>query len=137
VQENDGRQLIYEKKDHIATIALNNPGKLNAFIVSMIESWVEALKDSQSDDMIRVIVITGMGRAFCAGGDLDAMEKGEGFFPVSDFPPLGEKTNACHRKRSLWELIHRVPLTLEDIDKPVIAAVNGDAIDTGCDMALI
>ncbi|MGB9803167.1 enoyl-CoA hydratase/isomerase family protein [Desulfofundulus sp.] len=130
------KDLIYEKSNHIATITLNNPDRLNAFTVNMIKSWVEALRDAQNDDEVRVIVVTGAGRAFCAGGDIKAMEKGEGFFPADDFPPHG-KLNSYHRKRSLWELIHRVPLTMEDVDKPVIAAINGDAIGAGCDMALM
>ncbi|HBV98503.1 MAG: enoyl-CoA hydratase [Peptococcaceae bacterium BICA1-7] len=134
--ENDCRDLVYEKKNYIATITLNRPEKLNAFSVSMLNGWVEALKDAQSDDHVRVIVITGAGRAFCAGGDVGAMKKGEGFFSEQDFPPLGTN-NTYHKKKSLWELIHRVPLTLENIDKPVICAVNGDAIGAGCDMALM
>ncbi|OAT85287.1 enoyl-CoA hydratase/isomerase family protein [Desulfotomaculum copahuensis] len=136
MEKNTAPELIYEKRGHIATITLNRPEKLNAFSVNMIRNWVEALKEAQADDTVRVIVLTGAGRAFCAGGDIKAMASGAGFFPESDFPPAG-RNNACHKKRSLWELIHRVPLTLEDIDKPVIAAVNGDAIGAGCDMALM
>lgn len=136
MENNTTTELIYEKRGYIATITLNRPEKLNAFSVNMIRSWVQALKDAQADDTVRVIVLTGAGRAFCAGGDVKAMESGAGFFPESDFPPAG-RNNAYHKKRSLWELIHQVPLTLQDVDKPVIAAVNGDAIGAGCDMALM
>lgn len=136
MKEKDFRDLIYEKKDNIATITLNRPEKLNAFSVNMIKGWVEALKDAQDDDSVRVILVTGAGKAFCAGGDVQAMKRGEGFFSEEDFPPAGAN-NAYHKKKSLWELIHRVPLTLENIDKPVICAVNGDAVGAGCDMALM
>ncbi|MFZ5595670.1 MAG: enoyl-CoA hydratase-related protein [Bacillota bacterium] len=128
--------LIYEKNEHIATITLNRPESLNAFSVNMIKSWVEALKDAQSDDNVRVIMVTGAGRAFSAGGNIHAMKKGEGFFTEEDYPPAGVN-NTYHRKKSLWELIHQVPLTLESMDKPVICAVNGDAVGAGCDMALM
>jgi enoyl-CoA hydratase/carnithine racemase len=128
--------LLYEKNNYIATITLNRPEKLNTFSVNMINGWVEALKDAQRDDGVRVIVVTGAGRAFCAGGDVNAMKKGEGFFPEEDFPPAGDN-NAFHKKKNLWELIHQVPLTLENMDKPVICAVNGDAVGAGCDMALM
>lgn len=134
--KNEFKDILYEKNNYIATITLNRPEKLNTFSVNMIKGWVDALEDARDDHGVRVIVVTGAGRAFCAGGDVNAMKKGEGFFPEEDFPPSGVN-NAYHKKRNLWELIHRVPLTLESIDKPVICAVNGDAVGAGCDMALM
>jgi len=116
-------ELLYEVKDRIATITLNRPEKLNAFTHAMIDRWAEALREARDDDGVHVVVVTGAGRAFCAGGDVGRM--GEGAEPA----PLDHK-------HYLWKHIHRIPLTLEEMDKPVIAMVNGPAIGAGMDMAL-
>jgi enoyl-CoA hydratase/carnithine racemase len=115
--------LLYEKKDKIATITLNRPDKLNAFTGPMIEAWAKSLADAQADPEVNVIVVTGSGRAFCAGGDVARMGQGE---PT----PLDHKN-------SLWEGVHRVPKTLETVDKPVIAMVNGLAVGAGMGMTVM
>ncbi|MGH7309090.1 MAG: enoyl-CoA hydratase/isomerase family protein [Candidatus Rokuibacteriota bacterium] len=115
--------LLYEVKDHIATITLNRPDKLNAFTGPMIEAWARSLGDAQADDAVNVVVVTGAGRAFCAGGDVGRMGQGA---PT----PL-------EHKNQLWENIHRVPRTLEAMDKPVIAMVNGLAVGAGMGMCLM
>jgi len=116
--------LLFEKKDHIAKITLNRPERLNAFTPEMIEAWAAALEESRDDDDIRVIIVTGAGRAFCSGGDVKRM---------------GERkdASALDRKNVLWKSIHRIPLLLEQIDKPVIASLNGLATGAGLDMALM
>ncbi len=115
--------LLYEVKDRIATITLNRPDKLNAFTGPMIDAWAQALADAQADDAVHVVIVTGAGRAFCAGGDVARMQAGE---PT----PL-------EHKNQLWEHVHRVPQTLERMDKPVIAMVNGLAVGAGMGMALM
>jgi enoyl-CoA hydratase/carnithine racemase len=115
--------LLYEVKDRIATITLNRPDKLNAFTGPMIEAWAGALGEAQRDDTVNVVVVTGAGRAFCAGGDVGRMGQGA---PT----PL-------EHKNQLWENIHRVPRTLEAMDKPVIAMVNGLAVGAGMGMCLM
>ncbi|MBI4608741.1 MAG: enoyl-CoA hydratase [Candidatus Rokubacteria bacterium] len=115
--------LLYEVKDRIATITLNRPDKLNAFTRSMIDAWAKSLAEAQRDDDVNVVVVTGAGRAFCAGGDVGRMGEGE---PT----PL-------EHKNQLWENIHRVPRTLEQMDKPVIAMVNGVAVGAGMGMCLM
>jgi enoyl-CoA hydratase/carnithine racemase len=89
----------------------------------MIDSWVARLQEAASDDAVRVVVLTGSGRAFCAGVDLSVLRAIE---PT----PLA-------LKRLLTERIHRVALALEDLDKPTIAAINGVAVGAGLDMALL
>lgn len=130
------QDISYTKENGIATITLNRPDLLNAFTYRMIDSWVNALEDAQADDDVRVIVVTGAGRAFCVGGNVKAMLSGEGFFTEKEFPNEG-LSPAARTKRILWGHIHRVALTLEKVDKPVIASVNGDAVGAGCDMALM
>jgi enoyl-CoA hydratase/carnithine racemase len=115
--------LLYEVKDRIATITLNRPDKLNAFTGPMIDAWAGALAEAQRDDAVNVVLVTGAGRAFCAGGDVGRMGQGA---PT----PLDHKNQ-------LWENIHRVPRTLEAMDKPVIAMVNGLAVGAGMGMCLM
>lgn len=115
--------LLYEVKDKIATITLNRPDKLNAFTGPMIDAWARALAEAQADDDVNVVVVTGSGRAFCAGGDVGRMKEG--------------KPTPLENKNQLWENIHRVPRTLEAMDKPVIAMVNGLAVGAGMGMCLM
>jgi enoyl-CoA hydratase/carnithine racemase len=116
-------ELLYEVEDRIATITLNRPDKLNAFTRDMIDGWAKALAEAQADDRVNVVVVTGAGRAFCAGGDVARMGEGE--------------PSALDHKNQLWENIHRIPKTLEVMDKPVIAMVNGLAVGAGMGMCLM
>ena len=115
--------LLYEVKDRIATITLNRPDKLNAFTGPMIDRWAWALNEAQQDPEVNVVVVTGAGRAFCAGGDVGRMGEGE--------------PTALDHKNQLWEHIHRIPKTLDRMDKPVIAMVNGLAVGAGMGMTLM
>src|SRR5207244_1761560 len=96
---------------------------LNAFTGPMIEAWAKALADAQADPDVNVVIVTGAGRAFCAGGDVARMGQ-------------GEPTQLDH-KNMLWEGVHRVPKTLETLDKPVIAMVNGLAVGAGMGMTVM
>jgi 2-(1,2-epoxy-1,2-dihydrophenyl)acetyl-CoA isomerase len=118
-------ELLYDiRPDGVATITLNRPERLNAFTSDMIDLWVQALEDARVNDAVRVVVVTGAGRAFCAGGDVGNMNE-----RPTDITGLDHKQ---------WlQVVHRVPLTLETLDKPVIAAMNGIAVGAGLDMALM
>ncbi|WP_326733700.1 enoyl-CoA hydratase/isomerase family protein [Streptomyces sp. NBC_01022] len=115
--------LEYTVRDGIATVLLNRPERKNAFTIDMVHTWADRLIEAQRDPEVRVIVVTGAGGSFCSGVDLSAF-KGE------ERAPLGEK-------ELLTQNVHRVALALEDIDKPVIAAVTGPAVGAGMDMALL
>jgi enoyl-CoA hydratase/carnithine racemase len=116
-------ELLYDVKDKIATLTLNRPDKMNAFTGPMIDRWAWALNEAQRDPDVNVVVVTGAGKAFCAGGDVARMAQGE--------------PSALDGKNGLWEGIHRVPKTLEQMDKPVIAMVNGAAVGAGMGMSLM
>jgi enoyl-CoA hydratase/carnithine racemase len=115
--------LLYEVKDRIATITLNRPDKLNAFTGPMIDAWARTLGEAQADDQVHVVIVTGAGRAFCAGGDVGRMGEGA--------------PSPLEHKNQLWESIHRIPKQLEQMDKPVLAMVNGVAVGAGMGMCLM
>jgi enoyl-CoA hydratase/carnithine racemase len=116
-------ELLYAVEDGIATITLNRPEKLNAFTITMIDRWADALGEAQENPAVKVVIVTGAGRAFCAGGDVTQMGQKE---------PTG-----LEHKAFLWEHIHRIARTLDQMDKPVIAMVNGVATGAGMDMTLM
>lgn len=115
--------LEYRVSDGVGTILLNRPERKNAFTLDMIDRWAEAIHSARADPEVRVLVLTGAGDAFCSGVDLD------------DFTS-GDKAVLDH-KTVLTERVHKVALALEDMDKPVLAAVNGVAVGAGMDMALM
>ena len=107
----------------IVTITLNRPEKLNAFIGHMRRDLAEALEQAGSDRSARVVIITGAGRAFCAGGDLTYMSE------------LIERRDTEEFSRLLGSA-RRVVTVIRQMTKPVIAAVNGPASGAGCNLAL-
>jgi enoyl-CoA hydratase/carnithine racemase len=113
--------LEYTVAEGVGTILLNRPHRKNAFTAAMIEDWAAALVQARDDPAVRVVVVTGAGDAFCSGADLDT---------------TGARTT-LERRESLTRRIHRIPLALADLDKPVIAAVNGVAVGAGMDLALM
>jgi 2-(1,2-epoxy-1,2-dihydrophenyl)acetyl-CoA isomerase len=115
--------LRFEVGDGIATITLNRPEKLNAFTNEMLEDWLAALERCRTDPEVRVIVITGTGRAFTTGGDI------EGF-------SASAKQTPADIKARLVDGIQRLPRKMAEIDKPIIAALNGFATGGGLDVAL-
>jgi enoyl-CoA hydratase/carnithine racemase len=115
--------VLYRTDEHVALITLNRPEAKNAFSPEMIRLWSEYLERARTDDEVRVVVLTGAGDTFCSGGDIREMADG--------------KLMSWTMKGFLWEGVHRIVLAMEDLDKPVIAAVNGAAMGAGLDMALM
>ena len=117
-------QLKFSIAEGIARIVLDRPERMNAFTFDMIDAWTAALQHCRTDDTVKVVIVTGTGSAFCSGGDI--VEMGD---RLSHTPE--------QRKNELFNRIERIPLALEDLDKPIIAAVNGVATGAGMDMALM
>lgn len=113
------------QKGEVLFIYLNRPEAMNAFSDDMIKSLVDALERAEQDPSIRLSVISGRGRAFCAGGDLKAMEEKTGMFAG----------DSVELKKRYQEGIQRIPLAIEACQKPILAMVNGAAIGAGLDLA--
>jgi enoyl-CoA hydratase/carnithine racemase len=116
--------LRFEIADRIATITLDRPERKNAFTFEMIDAWTAALVECRRNDAVRVVIVTGAGDAFCSGGDIVEMKD-------------RLKNPPAQRKNELFNRIQHIPLALEDLDKPVLVAVNGAATGAGMDMALM
>lgn len=114
-----------EKVKHTLWITLNNPETSNSINYGMIEQFVAAIEKAEGDTTIRVVVITGEGKNFCSGGDLNQMQKKEEMF-------AGESDEL---RRRYEQGIQRISKTLELSSKPLIAMVNGAAAGAGCDLA--
>ncbi len=118
--------MLYEVDSHVATITLNRPDRLNAISGPMLVSFSQALRDADADNDVRVIIITGAGRGFCAGLDLKDLAAGTGI------GSNGGGGLAAAR----FDLNNSPPIVLHTTDKPVICALNGPAAGYGMDVAL-
>lgn len=112
--------ILYEVSDRIATITFNRPEKLNAAANHTHDEFVDALERADNDDTVRVVIITGAGRAFCSGTDLSSGSKWSG---RSGDPATGEGVPADYAAKG--------PLRIYDMKKPVIGAINGVAAGFG------
>jgi len=117
----DQSPLIYEKRSPTATLRLNRPERLNAVSLPLYQAMEAALTDLRDDGSVRVALLTGTGRAFCAGADVKAHASGQ---PTAD------------DRRSYVGAAQRVHHLLQTVPKPVVAVVNGHAIGAGLELAL-
>ncbi len=112
--------IIFTKEEMVATIRFNRPQAMNAFSPRMMEEFFHAIEDVRADEGSRVLVLTGSGRAFSTGADVKAMA--EGNLLRTGSPDAAVK--------------HNYAVTLRNLDKPVIAAINGYAVGGGLDLSL-
>jgi 2-(1,2-epoxy-1,2-dihydrophenyl)acetyl-CoA isomerase len=111
--------ILFEKKDGIATVTLNSPDKLNAISFKMRDSLMQVIDDLGKDDSVKVVILTGAGRGFCAGAD------------------LSELVGGARPEPSIYEQLQGVPRpSFFKLEKPVIAAVNGACVGAGLSLAL-
>ena len=123
----DYKTITLEEQDSIAVLKLNRPEKLNAFNMQMLEDMLDAIDHVDADDGLKSLIISGSGRAFCAGADLSSGEK---TFDKS-FDTRG-RFESEFRRDAGGILALRIYNSL----KPVIAACNGDAVGVGATMQL-
>ncbi len=114
------QDLLYEKREHTAWVTLNRPQALNAITPEMIRSLRLAAEDARDDSNVRALVITGAGRAFCAGADIRVMDSGT----LSDFRDF------LIVLTDVWSFIRTFP-------KPTIAAINGVVVGAGFELTLV
>lgn len=130
--------IIYDVADGILTLTLNRPDKLNAFITAMMNELIDAFERADKDDAVKAIIVTGAGRAFCAGADLSAgartfdREARKDRHPI----PLGPDREPDLTHDAARDGGGRVALRIFSCLKPVIAAVNGAAVGVGATMQL-
>lgn len=117
--------VLLDLDDRIATITLNRPDTRNALSADVVTGLVDALQTCQNDAAISCIILTGTGRSFSSGGNLEELK---GLTADRRLGPL--EIEQWYRTG-----IQTIPLTMNSIDVPVIAAVNGHAIGAGCDLA--
>ena len=117
-------QITTDLTDHVLTITLNRPGRLNAWTQTMFGELLEAFDRADADDEVRAVIVTGAGRAFCAGADL---ERGGETFTKREH----EDPDSFPRDSG-----GRLTLRIFDLTKPVIAAINGAAVGIGATMTL-
>jgi enoyl-CoA hydratase/carnithine racemase len=121
-------QIRYEVADRILTLTLNRPERLNAFTGQMMNELIDACDRADADDDVRAIIVTGEGRGFCAGADL---EMGADTFNYENNPR--GRTGGTTWERDGGGLL---TLRLFNLNKPIIAAVNGPAVGIGVTMQL-
>jgi enoyl-CoA hydratase/carnithine racemase len=119
-------QIAYGAADGVATVTLNRPDKLNAVTSELLRELIAAFDNADADDTVRAVIVTGAGRAFCAGADLSA---GTQTFDRSK--RHGAQDGGEHRDGG-----GLVALRIYDMKKPVIAAINGPAVGFGVTMTL-
>ena len=113
------KYLLFEKKNHIAKISLNIPETKNALNLEVREDLLEILTALRDDDSVHVVILTGSGAAFCAGGDLRTME---------DVTPVAGRIRLKKGQRLIKSMV--------ELEKPIIAAINGIAAGAGVSLAL-
>jgi len=119
-------QILYSVDDRVLTLTLSRPEKLNAFTAQMLAEMLDALDRADADDDVRAIIVTGSGRAFCAGADLSS---GSGTFDAR----AGAGGVGIEQRRDGGG---RLTLRIYDCKKPIVAAINGPAVGVGVTMTL-
>jgi enoyl-CoA hydratase/carnithine racemase len=121
-------EVLYEVADHVATITLNAPQRMNTISGAMLDELSERLLEADRSREVRVIVLTGTGRAFCAGLDLAAQMAG----PKGSLGNMG----SLDSNPGEFDIRNAPPIVLHNIDTPTICALNGGAAGYGLDLAL-
>jgi enoyl-CoA hydratase/carnithine racemase len=129
--DSSNTEVLYEVADHVATITLNAPERLNTISGAMLDALSGRLLEADADRQVRCIVLTGAGRAFCAGLDLSAQMAAQDEGGSGELANLGTLDAAAGE----IDLRNAPPIVLHQIDTPTICALNGGAAGYGLDLA--
>ena len=136
----DFTQIRYDVADGIATITLDRPDKLNAFTATMMTELIAAFDAADADDAVRAVIVTGAGRAFCAGADLSQGAATFDYDNRADNPrggsPVRDDGSIHYSHDAVRDGGGRVTLRIFESRKPVIGAINGPAVGIGATMTL-
>ena len=132
VMVDDETEVLYRVIDHVATLTLNAPERMNTISGAMLQQISEQLLRADHDPDVRCIVLTGAGRAFCAGLDLQAQMAG----PKGGLGNLGGGTGSDATFSGEFDLRSAPPVVLHNLDTPTICALNGGSAGYGLDLAL-
>lgn len=119
------KDLLVKKENHLLWITLNRPESANAISLDMVDSLCRELQAAELDPEVRVVILKGAGKHFCAGGDVKAMHECSGMF-------AGQSNELRLRYH---QGIQRIPRTIEAFQKPIIAMIHGAAVGAGLDLA--
>ena len=121
--------VLYEHRDGVATITLNRPDRLNTMGEDLLERLLAAVEQAASDDAVRVVILTGAGRGFCAGGDLGVLNQRAGTV-ASGRTQSSRQTKVAQLRGAM-----RSVQLLHEMDKVTIAAINGPCAGAGLSLA--
>jgi len=116
------KKIIFQKSNNIATIKLNRPKRFNALNIELAGDLAKALDICLGDEDIRAVIITGEGKAFCAGGDMSVLK-------------ASRETNSSNLLAELIKLLNIIIINIRSMPKPVIAAINGTVVAAGMSIA--
>jgi len=116
------KNILVDKKDSILTITLNRPKQMNAMTVEADEEIIELFRDLENQNDVRVVILTGAGKAFCVGADMSFLDV------------LGE--GSLDEVRGRLQKVINMSLVFQKLEKPIIAAINGYALGQGLNMAI-
>ena len=120
----DYQDITYREENGIATMTLNRPDKMNAFSLGMQDSMYRVVENASQDKKVRVLIITGAGRAFCSGADVKSLAEGS-------YRPSGQQRPGEGASERV-----NLHVLMQKCQKPIIAAVNGVAVGAGLDLAM-
>ena len=112
--------VLYEQKGQVALITMNRPQALNSLSKELVAELIAALFKAENDEQVRVVILTGAGRAFCAGGDLNGLDS----------------LHTTEERRQFIVHVGNIVKVIHDLEKPVIAMVNGVAAGAGFNLAI-
>ncbi len=129
-------QIVYDVADGVATVTLNRPDKLNAWTGQMEKEVRAAIARAEADDAVRVIVLTGAGRGFCAGADMQDLGRVAGAASTADLERIFKERGPGPQRADARPDFQKTYSYFPAVSKPVIGAINGSAVGLGLVIAL-